>query len=170
MNKWLGNLSNLIFLAALIYLIYQKAPSIYEHYQAQGIKIPAQQMNLISGEKIDLAKSAKPYAIVFWATWCGPCDIELLRLQKMITNGDINAESVIAVSIGEELTTVAKAAKERNYTFLVATDESYNIANAFKVKGTPTVVLVNQDMSIEWISTGISPSLEFRVKKHLIDN
>lgn len=167
MKKWFDHLTHFIFLAAVAYLIYQKAPVIYNHFQTEGAKIPVQQIHLLSGEKMDLFRLSKPYVLIFWATWCGPCDIELSRLQNLISNGDIAADSVLAVSIGENSDVVSKAVRDRRYTFIVGLDIAYSLAQALNVKGTPTLILVNKDQTIAWMTTGLSPSLEIRVRHHL---
>lgn len=106
----------------------------------------------------------KKRLLVFWATWCGPCSIELGRINRLILSGDLKPDSVLAISSGEDKQTVQKSVEERKYLFPVATDEDGHLALTYKVSGTPTIYFINEKNSVEWASVGLSPSLEFRIK------
>ena len=121
----------------------------------------------LDGSSILSADLSKPSVLVFWATWCPPCKVELARLQRLVAGGSIPASSVIAVSIGEDRAVVEQTVKERGYTFDVALDPSGEVSNKYVVAGTPTVLLRNADGTIAWRSSGVSPSLELRVLKFL---
>lgn len=108
-----------------------------------------------------------PFAIVFWATWCGPCDIELGRIQSLIQKGKIKSQQVIAVSVDENSHEVEKALRERGYLFPVVWDRTHGLRNQFQVAVTPTVVVINPENRIEWFATGVSPTLERRLERYL---
>lgn len=121
----------------------------------------------LSGERIASTQLGRPMVLVFWATWCPPCKLELARLQALVDRGAIPRDSVLAFSVGEERDVVAKTSTERGYTFPVGLDADGSVANAYEVRGTPTIVLRAADGKIEWKTTGVSPSLEFKVTRFL---
>ena len=51
----------------------------------------------------------------FWATWCGPCEVELKRINTMITEKRILPTDVLAISSQEDLQTVKLTVKKENY-------------------------------------------------------
>lgn len=122
-------------------------------------------LQTLDGQSILSQNLVQPTILVFWATWCPPCKVELARLQRLVSGGSIPAKSVIAVSIGEEHSLVEKVAKERGYTFEVALDPSGEVASKYAIEGTPTVLLRNGDGTISWRTSGVSPTLELRVMK-----
>ena len=85
----------------------------------------------------------------------------------MIDSRDIEANSVIAVSSLEKQSVVDEAIKDRGYSFRIVLDQDGALKEKFKVSSTPTIFLVNPDLSVAWSSTGLSPTLEFRINSFL---
>ncbi len=158
--------SNALLLILLSWLIYSRGPSWLEMFRAEGQAAPAIQVRTLSGETLNLPQN-KNQVLVFWATWCGPCDVELNRLNQLVKEKKLNGEDIIAVSVMEEAALVADTLKSRDYRFIVALDESGEASKLYQVAGTPTVVLLGADGVIHWKTMGLSPTLEWRVESHL---
>ncbi|NUN05152.1 MAG: TlpA family protein disulfide reductase [Bdellovibrio sp.] len=158
---------NLLLSLGVLYFLAQRAPGIVELYRLEGQPAAVTQViDLNSGSPIDLPFAEKK-VLVFWATWCGPCKVELARINKLIENGAIPAESVVAVSVKEEASLVADFVKKNNYLFKVALDESGQAAQLYQVAGTPTIYFIDESGKTEWVTMGLSPSLEIRLKSFL---
>jgi cytochrome c biogenesis protein CcmG/thiol:disulfide interchange protein DsbE len=164
-NKSPFSRSSLTLVAFILLFVVLKGPVFFANLKVEGTKIetPAA-LKLVNGS---LAKPLSPYVFVFWATWCGPCELELSRINQLIHDRDIDAQRVFAISVDEDPEAVRKAVQERGYLFPIVWDESGELRTRFKVSGTPTLVLVNEREEVEWVSTGLSPTLDFRLKKHL---
>ena len=117
------------------------------------------------GKSINLPHPNKKQVLVFWATWCAPCGVELVRLNRLIENGTVAADSIVAISIMEDAKLVKDTIHERGYQFKVYLDLNGSASEAYKVEGTPTILLIDEDGKISWMTTGLSPTLEYRVKK-----
>lgn len=124
---------------------------------------PESQVQLINGSSRNLSDPTEKLVIVFWATWCPPCKVELARVNRMVENNPSWAEKVVAVSLGEDAATVSAAAKERGYLFQVGYDESSQLGEKFQVQATPTILLKDLENKFAWRSSGVSPSLELRL-------
>lgn len=161
-RKWF-TFSNAIFAAFLLFVLWQKVPTFISHWQLEGKPSPIFALHDLEGNEINLAKVNHKLLLVFWATWCGPCKVELSRVQHLIDTGKLKKENVIAISSNEDRKLVAEAVKSRSYTFPVALDPNSRIANQFQVTGTPTTILRDEEGKIAWITTGLSPSLEARI-------
>ena len=109
----------------------------------------------------------KPAALIFWATWCGPCQIEISRVRELVAENKIKAEQVYLLSIAEDPELILKTATERNYPFHLLHDMNGDAFNFYKVRATPTTVFIDQAGKISWIGTGLSPTLGLRMEKHL---
>lgn len=130
---------------------------------------PPVHVRLLNGQSKNLADPDEKTVMVFWASWCPPCKLELARLNKLVESKPHMAKRIIAVSIGEPAELVRKTAGERGYKFEVASDEAGEAAVRYKIEGTPTIILKNPGNGIKWMTAGISPSLEMRVLEHLSD-
>jgi cytochrome c biogenesis protein CcmG/thiol:disulfide interchange protein DsbE len=159
---------NWILVVIAAFLFVPKIPSIYEMYKSQGTQVQAVSVKTLDNESIKIP-SGKKNVIVFWATWCGPCQIELMRINNLIKSKKITAESVIAVSIGEAFETVKKHVLEQDYKFLVGLDANREIADKYKVLATPTTFLLRENGKIDWKTAGLSPTLELRIMNFLND-
>lgn len=161
------NLSNLIFALILLLVLYRQLPIWMKSFQATDQAASAVEVtDLASGETLSLPQNSEAQAIVFWATWCPPCQIELDRIHEMVQDGQLRPEQVVAISSGEEQSTVRDHVAKKGWRFQVALDPDGAAAKAYHVQATPTTVLVSSDGMIQWYGTGISPLLTWRLKRH----
>jgi len=152
----------------LAWLLWQRAPVWWSSFQLEDQRAPSFSAVDLQGVSAELPISAgRPVALIFWATWCGPCKIELSRFQKAIDENEIPAQSILAVSVGEATQTVKAFVQERKYTFPVYVDPTEVSRGLYNVKVTPTVVLLDQSGKIDWAGTGISPLAIQRLKSLL---
>lgn len=154
---------DIVFYLGIFVLLAIRVPGWIESYEMQGQKFPELEWQDLSRTKVQVDKSKKT-AIIFWATWCGPCQIELKRLNSMVQAGEIPADSVWAVSVAEELGVVANTVRERGYVFNVGVDETGVSTSKLRIQGTPTLFLLDPDLTIHYKTTGLSPLLSLRLK------
>ncbi|MFZ3231498.1 MAG: TlpA disulfide reductase family protein [Pseudobdellovibrio sp.] len=164
-----NKISNILIISLVLFVGYRKIPEMFSRFKEQGLPSARIQVETLAGAVFDSENMHSPFVVVFWATWCAPCQIELSRLNTMILNKEIQPNSVLAISLQEERSHVQEVAKERDYKFQIGIDSSGQIANDFKVEGTPTLILIDADKTIHWITTGLSPKLEYRVG-HFLKN
>jgi len=165
MNK--KNFFNTIFFIFATYAIYLKMPSILTNFKHQDKKSNDFTVKLINGENYNLHTQSKKVVIVFWATWCGPCEIELKRINQMVKDKKIQPTDVLAISSNEEEAIVKEKAKRENYLFNVGVDTNGSIASLYQVSSTPTIVFIDEKQIINWMTAGISPTLEYRMNSFL---
>lgn len=157
---------NFILALVLLFVAVRKTPSILEMYKTEGTLAHSATVIDLNSQVIAIPL-VKKHILVFWATWCGPCKVELGRINKMIQNGEIDAESILAISVAEDLNLVTSVVKDQRYLFKVALDQRGQAAELYRVSGTPTLLFIDNDQKIYWMTTGISPSLEFRIRSFL---
>lgn len=155
---------NLLLFGLVGYLLIERIPALVDMSSREGVALPAAEVETLGAGRVNIPQPKKQ-VLVFWATWCGPCKVELARLNRLVRSGTLKADSVLAVSIGEARRTVEDHARENDYLFLVGFNESSSLGRLYKIAGTPTIMLVREDGELEWMTVGISPTLELRLKR-----
>lgn len=158
--RWL---MNIVFL----YLAMNVVINLYRQYQAgeelAGRDVSQMVFKDLDGKTHRLRDKAGPKVLAFWATWCGPCTIELSRLDDLVKEKKVPRENIFPISIGEEQQVVVSASRERNYTMNVYWDEQSDTQNFVPVVATPTMVYVDRNHKITEVDTGINPLLSQKV-------
>ncbi|HJQ27442.1 MAG TPA: redoxin domain-containing protein [Blastocatellia bacterium] len=96
----------------------------------------------------------KVAVISFWATWCGPCLIELPRLQDAAKKYAANPDVIfLAISVDEHKLAVRPFVERKGYRFPVAYD--INGAEAFGVSGIPTLIILDRRGRVAFREQGI---------------
>ncbi len=85
----------------------------------------------------------QPVLLNFWATWCGPCRVEMPAFQLAHEAGGNLA--ILAVDYGETAADVAAYREEMGVTFPLLVDETMEIGDAYGVKGIPSTFLIGPD-------------------------
>jgi thiol-disulfide isomerase/thioredoxin len=159
--------SNILFYVVIVVLVGYKAPGIFDNFKKQNQPAPVATIKTISGAEITFPIPNQKMIVVFWATWCGPCKIELNRLNDMMANGLIKSNQLLAISVQESAETVNAFLNQNPLQFMVALDESGEASNQYNVTGTPTIVFLDDQGKINWATSGLSPTLEYRVTEFL---
>lgn len=154
---------NIILTVAVLALLATKIPGIYANFKTEGSVAPEFSVLTNNGLEFNTKDLHAKKVLVFWATWCPPCEMELSRINELVKEKRIPAEAILAISMQEEKDLVDRVAAERDYQFPIAYDLDGQVSRLFNVQGTPTVVFLSGDKKISWISMGLSPLLKLRL-------
>ena len=103
----------------------------------------------LDGNEVNLSDFfGKPIIVNFWASWCGPCKMEMPDFNEayQIYKDDITFLMVNMTDGSRE--TVEKASsfiEETGYIFPVYYDTSYNAAITYSVSSLPTTYFIDAD-------------------------
>ncbi len=108
-----------------------------------------------SGEKETLQEVANNRwtLLVFWATWCGPCQTELPLLEKL--QQELKTEilqerfQLLAISTDSlPLNKINSFVARKKLTFPTGLDDNYSLAKFFQVSGIPVAFLLSPDKKV----------------------
>ena len=106
----------------------------------------------------------KVIVLNFWATWCGPCVVEMPHFQATARKYNGNTNVVfIAVSMDNNRAQVVPFLKRIGYTELVAYDDV--AANNYNIASIPTTVIINRDGFIQYRDVGFGGAGEAYVER-----
>ena len=114
--------------------------------------IPAPNFTLksLNGEEVSLSQQKGKYVLVnFWATWCGPCKVEMPSLETLHQRFKSKNFSLLAISndmFGEQI--VKPFIKANNLTFPVLLDQQLQASNKFGVVSLPTTFMIDPEGNI----------------------
>ncbi|MFW6287991.1 MAG: TlpA family protein disulfide reductase [bacterium] len=147
-------LTIIIVLVAIIgtYIFYQAGAGDQETDIAEGIKeginigdkAPDFTLNKMNGDQISLSElRGQKVFLNFWASWCGPCRIEMPDIQKL--HNEHEEISILAVNVQEDNQTVVNFMMDNSYHFPVVLDKTGNISGKYAVRGLPTTYILDEN-------------------------
>jgi peroxiredoxin len=99
----------------------------------------------LHGKKVTLSElRGKIVLINFWATWCGPCRLEMPDLNWIYTH--FQSQGLVVLSITDEDTfTVGPFITNAGYRLPILIDPGGKVAKQFHITGVPKTFLFNRD-------------------------
>jgi peroxiredoxin len=112
----------------------------------------------------------KVILINFFATWCGPCMVEMPLLQNEIWNALKDNPNFVLLSLGRDHSQeeINKFIEQKNFTFPIYADKGKKIYSLFATQYIPRNYLIDKNGKVVYASTGFSIE-EFEELKAKID-
>ena len=126
---------------------------------------PAFDLPLLDGGRIRLAEErGKTVILDFWATWCGPCEVQMPVLDTLWRAREEGRDDLMIVGISVDTDPASKVAEwiaERGFSYPIAIGDQ-DLAMRYGVIGFPTLVIVDPDGGIHTRHTGVwsQPEIE----------
>jgi len=148
-----------------VFLLGMKAPHAAEVY-APRFDLPA-----LDGEHYtDRYLEGKPTLVVFWASWCPVCQVELPKLHTLFEAARGRGLQVLAIGFADDIDKIRRYVQSHVgiFDFPVLYDSGDAVAKRFGVVGTPTIYLINRRGKIEYVTWLIEdPALLDKLEKLL---
>ena len=103
----------------------------------------------LEGNEVNLTDFfGKPIILNFWASWCGPCKMEMPDFNEAYSTYKDEIEFLMVNMTDGSRETVEKASSfiaESGYTFPVYYDTQYSAAITYSVSSLPTTYFINKE-------------------------
>ncbi len=100
----------------------------------------------LHGQQISLSEYRGAVVFVnFWATWCGPCRVEMPAMETLYRTFNRNDFEILAISTDPQGTAVTKPFKsELGLTFPILHDSDYRVGLAYGARSLPMTFLIDR--------------------------
>ena len=110
----------------------------------------------LDGQEVSLQQFRGKYLLInFWATWCGPCKIEMPSLEKLYRQFKSDNFDMLGISndmFGERV--VRPYVKAKNITFPMLLDQKMVVSRQYGIVSLPTTILIDPEGTIIGILQG----------------
>jgi peroxiredoxin len=123
-----------------------------------------------SGSDVSLdqvVKDNKVVAINFWASWCGPCRLEMPGFEKLYEKRHKDGFVILGINEDQKPSDMADYLRDRPVTFPVLLDANGELLKRLGLEALPTTILVGHDGKILQVVQGVMPYLSAFVEAEL---
>ena len=112
-------------------------------------------LNGLDGQEVSLSGlRGKPVLLNFWATWCGPCRIEMPFLQEIYEKWTGKELVLLAVNLHEDPDKVREFVESAGYSFPVLLTAGNEVPLSYNIRGIPATFFIDADGVIRDIKIG----------------
>jgi thiol-disulfide isomerase/thioredoxin len=141
----------------------EQSPAIPENRQmVKNRKAPDFRYVSIDGQVIELSGfvEKKPVVLDFWATWCGPCRMELPKLEEFYKTHSDQVEIIAISDEGRNASApIAKLVGDMGLSFPVMHDPSHSISRMYPTQGIPYLVFIDKNGVVVGEALGYNPAI-----------
>ncbi|MDR1251677.1 MAG: redoxin domain-containing protein [Treponema sp.] len=127
-------------------------PEVIKAFNAAGLPVVPEGIKpfdftlpLTDGTNLTLSDlTGRVVFLNFWATWCGPCRMEMPSMEKVYRRLNDRGFDILAVDVGEQGEEVSAFMREQKLNFPAALDESGVISGYYGIQAIPTTYIFDR--------------------------
>jgi peroxiredoxin len=112
----------------------------------------------------DMTRDHKIVMVNFWATWCGPCRVEMPGFEKIYRDKKNDGFIILAITEDKERPKLDEYLKNKPVTFPVLIDSDNALAKQLKIESLPTTILIGEGGKVKQVHEGVQPYLSYAVE------
>ncbi len=131
-----------------------------------GQLAPDFEMVYADGKRVRLSDlRGQPVLINFWASWCGPCRVEMPELVKAHDAHRSHGLVILAVNVEETIQQVQPFVDEFDMPFPVVLDSAGEVSRQYQVRNLPSSIFIDRTgtIAVRWVGI-LTPE---QLQKHL---
>lgn len=115
----------------------------------EGTKLVDFKLKDLSGRDVSLSDfKGKVVFLNFWATWCGPCRLEMPSMQELYTLLKHRGFEIVAVNLQEHGEMVQRFVDELGLTFTVLLDSYGRVGSMYGARSIPTTYIIDREGNV----------------------
>jgi len=120
-----------------------------------GDAVPKFSLTTADGDEFSLPEPGDVVLINFFATWCGPCQIELPHIEQIWAENKSRKRFRLLAIGREETTEAVRAYRDKNgFSFPIAADPDRAVYSLFAKESIPRTLVVSPDGRIVYSKAG----------------
>jgi peroxiredoxin len=120
------------------------------------------------GGNLRLAEQRGQVVLInFWASWCGPCRVEMPHLNRLHDKYKAGGFMVLGINIDDDPRHGAATATRWGVKFPVLLDASKAVTRRYDLGAMPSTVLVDRDGRIRYLHRGYRDGLEAEYERQI---
>ena len=126
-------------------------------------KSPAPDFTLKSseGRNLRLAEQRGQVVLVnFWASWCGPCKVEMPHLNRLFDKYRSAGFVLLGVNVDEDPKLATGIATKLGLHFPVLYDADKSVSRLYDLQSMPATVLIDRDGRVRYLHRGYKDGME----------
>lgn len=132
-------------------ILLSAAPALH----AAGVMAPRFDLSALDGKRYtERYLIGRPTLVVFWASWCPVCRVELPKIHALFEAAAGRGLQVLAIAFADDEVKVRQYVRTHAtmFDFPVLYDPHDVVAKRFGVTGTPTIYLINGRGEIDYVT------------------
>ncbi len=133
-------------------------PAVCMGALAELDKSPAFQAETLDGRHtgVDSAGNRNPVLLVFWATWCPHCLVEIPNINRLQAKYAPRGLELVAINVGvnDSVARVQLAKQKFGISYPIVFDQGGKITRLYQITGIPAMVLVDRQGTIRFSAPG----------------
>ena len=127
-----------------------------------GSMAPDFSLHALDGHEVKLSSFRRkgPVVLAFWASWCGPCRMEMPLLERFYQENHGRGVELLAISIDYDPDAARRYAQEHKLPFPVLLDDHNTVAENYQAEGIPLLYVVDSSGRLRYTHTGFNPAYE----------
>ena len=132
----------------------QLSPSTFPTAESGVVRVgdqaPIFRLRDLAGNLVDLSGlRGKVVLLNFWATWCGPCRVEMPSMEVLYRSYRDKGLEILAVSVDEQGPAVTRPFQEdRGLTFPILHDRDYQVGLLYGARSLPMTYIIDRKGTI----------------------
>ena len=120
------------------------------------------------GKEISLSSfHGRTVLVNLWATWCGPCRVEMPHLARLYEKYRGSGFTVLAVNIDEDPHKAANLASQLGMRFPVLLDTEKKVSRLYDLNTMPSTVLIDREGRVRYVHRGYRDGYEDTYDKQI---
>src|SRR5882672_4015898 len=131
-------------------------------------KAPDFALRSLEGPNLRLQEQRGRVVMVnFWATWCGPCRVEMPHLARLYDKYRASGFQLLGINIDKDPRQAATVSTKLGLRFPVLFDTEKKVSKLYYLTTMPSTVLIDRDGKVRYIHRGYRDGYEDTYEKQI---